>query len=171
MFYQYCTTFTLPPLKNINKHLFMMKHKVIPFFFIFESPALHKYASASFLSKSCKFLILQFLVKCCKLHSVLKILSNHICQIFFYFQVCTRNIHKNYISFSQSLNSPNLYINWANMRCPDCQNKKLNSRVFIYASNKPLCGTQHRTKLNLRMLVQANKNILYKNQMRIQNMY
>ena len=57
------------------------------------------------------------------------------------------------------------------MRCPDCQNKKLNSRVLIYASNKPLCGTQHRKKLNLRMLLQANKNILYKNQMRIQNMY
>ena len=30
---------------------------------------------------------------------------------------------------------------------------------------------QLRKKLNLRMLLQANKNILYKNQIRTQNMY
>ena len=47
------------------------------------------------------------------------------------------------------------------------------SRVFIYASNKPLCGTliiNLGTKRNLCMLLQANKNILCKYQIRIQNM-
>ena len=47
----------------------------VPLSFTIKSPALHKYVSASFLSKSSKFLILQFLVKCYKLHSVFKILS------------------------------------------------------------------------------------------------
>ena len=116
---------------------------VIPFSFTCKSPALHKYVSASSLSKSSKFLILQFLVKCCKLHSVFKILSKS--------NMWATNVHINYdFILSKSLNSPNLYINWANMWYPDYQNKKLNlcmlnsfqcSGVFIYASNKPMCGT------------------------------
>ena len=73
IFHRCSTTFTFPLLKNITKHLLIMQHMVIPFSFTFKSPALYKYASAS--SKSSKFLILQFLVKCCKLHSVFKILS------------------------------------------------------------------------------------------------
>ena len=55
------------------------------------------------------------------------------------------NVHVNYdFILSKSLNSPNLYINWAyliikikNSICA-CS---IVSRVFIYASNKPLCGT------------------------------
>ena len=45
------------------------------FLFTFNSPALHKYVSTSSPSKSSKFLIPLFLVKCSKLHSVFKILS------------------------------------------------------------------------------------------------
>ena len=46
---------------------------------------------------------------------------------FFLFQVCTTNVHINHgFILSKSLNSPNLYINWANMWYPDNQNKKLN---------------------------------------------
>ena len=77
------TIFTFRPLKNITKHLFIMWHMVIPFSFIFKSPALHKYVSASSLSESSKLLVLQFLVKCCKLNSVFKILSkSHMLNIF-----------------------------------------------------------------------------------------
>ena len=119
---------------------------VIPFSFTFKSPALHEYVSASSLSKSSKFLILQFLVKCSKLHSVFKILSkSHMLGIF---QVCTTNVHINYdFILSRILNSPYLYINWTNICYPAYQNKKLIwacsivSRVFIYALNKRLCGT------------------------------
>ena len=75
MFHQYFTTFIFPPLKDITKHLFIMSRITIPFSFTFKNPALHKYLSASSLSKSSKFLILQFLVKCCKLHSVFRIQS------------------------------------------------------------------------------------------------
>ena len=83
MFYQYCITFTFPPLKNITKDLFIMERMVIPCSFKFKSPALHEYGSASSLSESSKFLVLQFLVKCCKLHSVLKILlKSHMLNIF-----------------------------------------------------------------------------------------
>ena len=83
IFNQYCTTFTFPPLKKITKHRFIIQHMVIPFSFKFTNPALHKYTSSSSLSKSSKFLILQFLVKCCKLHSVFKILSkSHMLDIF-----------------------------------------------------------------------------------------
>ena len=48
------------------------------------------------------------------------------------------------------------------------------SRILINASNEPLCGTliiNLGKKLILCMLLQANKNILCKNQIRIQNMY
>ena len=152
---------------------------VIPYSFTFKCPALHKYASASSISKSSKFLILQFLVKYCKLHSIFKILSkSHLLDIF---QVWTTNLYINFdFIFSKCLNSPNLYINWANMWYTDYQNKTPNlcmfnsSRVFIYASKKPFCGTLRINlwkKLDLRMLQQANKNILCKNQIRIQNMY
>ena len=148
MFHRYPTTFTLFLIKKITKHLFIRQHMVIPFSFTFKSPALHKYASASSLSKSSKFLILQFLVNCFKLHSVSKIVSkSHMLDIVLDI-VCTRNVDINYdFIFSKSLNSLNIYINWANMCYPDYQNKKLNcawsivSRVFIYASNEPLCGT------------------------------
>ena len=152
---------------------------VIPYSFTFKCPALHKYASASSISKSSKFLILQFLVKYCKLHSIFKILSkSHLLDIF---QVWTTNLYINFdFIFSKCLNSPNLYINWTNMWYTDYQNKTPNlcmfnsSRVFIYASKKPFCGTLRINlwkKLDLRMLQQANKNILCKNQIRIQNMY
>ena len=73
-FFTNYTTFTFPSLKSVTKHLLIMQYMVIPFSFTFKSPALHKYTSASSLSKSSKFLIQQFLVKCCKLHSVFKIL-------------------------------------------------------------------------------------------------
>ena len=82
-FHPYSTTFTFPPLKNITKHLFIIQHMVVPFSFTFKNHALHKYASASSLSKPSKFLILQFLVKCCKLHSVFKILTKSHMQTFF----------------------------------------------------------------------------------------
>ena len=83
MFHQYSTTFTFPLLKNITKHLLIIQHMVIHSSFIYESPALHKYASALSFSKSSKFLILQFLVKCCKLHSIFKFFSkSHMLDIF-----------------------------------------------------------------------------------------
>ena len=92
---------------------------VIPFSFTFKSPALHKYASASSLSKSSKFLILRFLVKCCKLHSVFKILSkSQMLEIFLISSVSYKclSVHINYdFILSKSLNSPNLYINWASI--------------------------------------------------------
>ena len=146
---------------------------VIPFSFTFKSPALHKYVPASSLSKSSKFLILQFLVKCCKLHSVFKIpLKSH---------MCTTNVHINYdFILSKSLNNPNLYINWANMWYLDYQNKKLNLCLLISFKGFDLCikwaimwylDNQLRKRLNLGMLLQANKDILCKNQIRIQNMY
>ena len=120
---------------------------VIPLSFTFKSLILHKYASASSLSKSSKLLILQFLVKCCKLHSAFKFLSkSHMLDIFL-ISVCTTSFHMNYdFILSKSLYSPNLYINWAIMWYPDYQNKKLNLhmlncfKVFIYASNKLFCG-------------------------------
>ena len=56
---------------------------IIPFSFTFKCPALLKYVSALSLSKKSKCLILQFLVKCCKLYSVFKILSkSHMLEIF-----------------------------------------------------------------------------------------
>ena len=124
MFHQYLTTFTFPLLKSISKPLFIMQHIVIPLSFTFKSPDFHKYASASSLSKSSKFLILQFLVKCCKLHSVFKILSkSHMLKIF------------------------------------------LSSSAYYVVSDNQLWK-----KLNLCLLLQANKNIPCKNQIRIQNM-
>ena len=75
MFHQYSTTSIFPPLRSKAKHLFIIQHMVISFSFTFKSPALHKYAFASSLSELSEFLILQFLEKCCRLHSVLKIPS------------------------------------------------------------------------------------------------
>ena len=106
---------------------------VFPFSFTFKSPALHKYVSVSSLLKLSKFLILQFLVKCCKLHSVFKILSkSHMLDI---------------LSKILLLILSALYVNWANMFTLISKIKNsictysIVSRVFIYASNKPLCGT------------------------------
>ena len=180
MFYQYCTTFTFPPLKNIIKDLFIIYHIVIAFSFTFKSPGLHRYGSASSLSKSSKFLILKFLVKCCKLHSVFKILSkSHMLDIFF--QVSATNIYINYdLVLSKSLNSPNLFINWANMWYLDYQNKKLNLCMLNSFKGLHLCikytimwypDNQLSKKLNLSMPLQANEYILCKNQISIQNMY
>ena len=100
LFHQYSTTIIFRPLKNMTKHLFILYHLVIPFSFTFKSPALHKFASASSISKSYKFLFLQFLVKYCKLHSVFKIL--------------TKSHMLGFLNFilSKGLNSPNLYISW-----------------------------------------------------------
>ena len=123
MFHQYCATFTFLPLKNITKYLFIMQLMLIPFSFTFKSPALHKYASVSSLSKSSKFLILQFLVKCCNLHSVFKVLSkSHLLDIFLISSVYYKFSFEVFI-LSKSLNSPNLHISWANMWYPDYQNK------------------------------------------------
>ena len=72
MFHQYCTTFTFSTLKNITKHLFIMQHMVIPFPSHVE---VLLYTSSPSLSKSSKFLILKFFVKCCKLYLVIKIPS------------------------------------------------------------------------------------------------
>ena len=109
MCHQYCTTFTFSPLKSITKHLFIKQHMFIPFSVIFKSPALDKYASTSSLSKSSKFLILQFLVKCCKSHSVFKIPSKSHTLDILQFQVCTTSVDTNYdFILSKSLDNPNL---------------------------------------------------------------
>ena len=94
--------------------------------------------------------------------------------------MCTTNVHINYdFILSKSLNSPNLYINWANMWYPDYQNKKLNLCMLNSFKGFHLCikwpimwylDNQLRKKLNLCMLLQADKNILCKNQTRIQNL-
>ena len=157
---------------------------VIPFPFTFKSPSFHKYLSASCLSKSFKTLILQFLVKCCKLHSVFKILSkSQMLEIFLISSVSYKclSVHINYdFILSKSLNSPNLYINWAIMCYPDYQNKKLNLYMLNSFKGFHLCikwaimwypDNQLRKKLNLWMLLQVYKNILCINQIRIQNMY
>ena len=95
--------------------------------------------------------------------------------------VYTTNFHINYdFIFSKSINSPNLCINWANMWYHDYQNKKLKLCMLNSFKGFHLCmkwaimwyhDNQFMKKLNLRMLLQANKNILCKNQIRIQNMY
>ena len=155
---------------------------MIPFSFIFKSPALHKCASASSLSKSSKFLILQFLVKCCKLHLVFKILSkSHMLDIFLISSVYYKCLYKLWFHYlSKSLNSPNVYINWANMWHPDYQNKKLNLSMLNSFNYFHLCikwaivwypDNQLREKLNLCILLQAKKSIISNDQIRIQNMY
>ena len=186
---------------------------VISFSFRFKIPALHKYMPASSPSKSSRFLIPWFLIKCSKFHSVFKILSkSHMADIF-QFQACTRNVHINYdFLLQKKLNSHNLCIKWATMGYPDCQNEKtqfvhaqkfqeflsmyqMNHHVVPWLLQKTLnlgmlssCkafylwmikwaimwyrNNQLRQKLNLCiLLLQANKNILCKNQIRIQNMY
>ena len=93
---------------------------------------------------------LQFLVNCCKLLSIFKILSkSHITDIFLISSVFCKCSYKLWFFFSKILNSPNLYINWSNMWYPDYQNKNFN-----------LCR-----------LLQANENIICKDQVTIQNMY
>ena len=78
----------------------------------------------------------------------------------------------------KEFSSPNLYISWANMWCPDYQNKKRSLGILSSFKVSHLCikwaimccpDSQIRKKLNLCM--QANKNILCKEQIRIQNMY
>ena len=142
---------------------------VIPLFFTFKSPALHKYAPASSLSKSFKFLILQFLLICCKLNSVFKILSK--LHISFQFLVCTTNVYINYdFILSNSLRSPNLYTNWANMWYPDYQYQKLNLSMLNSFKDFHLSikwaimrclDNQLSKKLNFCMLLQAHEKILY----------
>ena len=113
----------------------------ILFSFTFKSPALQKSASASSISKSSKFLILHFLVECCKLHSVFQnSIKVAYVRCFLKFEVCTTNVQINYdFILSKSLNSPNLYINWANMWYPDYQNKKLNLCMLNSSKGFHLC--------------------------------
>ena len=107
MFYQDSTKFTLPPLKNVINHLLIMQYMVIPFFFTCKSPALHKYASSSSLSKSSKFLILQFLVTCCKLHSAFKILKkSHMLDIFLISSVYYKCSYKLWIDSLKEFKQP-----------------------------------------------------------------
>ena len=88
------------------------------------------------------------MVKFCKLHTVFKILSmSHTLDIFLISSVYYKCSYK----LSKSLNCPNLYINWAHMWFDlssliiKIKNSicacSIDSRVFIYVSNKPLCGT------------------------------
>ena len=142
MFHQHSTTFTFSLLKNITKHLFIMQHMVIPF------PSHLKillYTSAPSLSKSSNFLILKFLVKCCKLYSVIKIPSkSHMLDFVlissvFYKCSCKLWFHSlKVFKYSYSIKSCDTLIiklkNWT-YAC------SIVSRVFIYASNKPLYGT------------------------------
>ena len=118
----------------------------IPLSFTIKGTALHKYASASSLSKSSKFLILQFLVKCCKLHSVFKILSkSHVLDIFLISSVHYKLSYKLWfhslkvflplIYTSIELTCGTLIIKTKNSICA-CS---IVSMVFIYTSNKPLC--------------------------------
>ena len=73
-----------------------MQQMVIPFSFTFNSPAIHKYVSASARSKASKFLIPQFLVKCSKLYSVFKILSKSLMLDIFNFKCVLTIININY---------------------------------------------------------------------------
>ena len=147
MFYQYCTTFTVFPLKNITKH-----HKCSPQIFI---------CLISFKVIQ----ILNFAVSGEKLQFAFNV-QNYVkvtyVRHFFKFQVCTTNLQINYdLSYDFKI------------KTSICACSKV-SRVFIYASDKPLCATliiKHREILNLCMPLQASKNILCKNQRRIQNMY
>ena len=57
--------------------------------------------------------------------------------------MCTTNVRINYgFIFSKSLNSPNLNISWANMWCPDYQNKKPNLRMLNSFKGFHLCMKQ-----------------------------
>ena len=113
---------------------------IIHFFFAFKSPALHKYASASSLPMSSKFLILQFLVKRCKLHSVFKILSKpHMLDTFLISSVYYKSWYKLLFHSLKEFNSPNPYINRANMWYPDYQNKKLNLCILNSFKGFHLC--------------------------------
>ena len=117
---------------------------VIPFSFTFRNLALNKYASS--LSKSFKFLILQFLVKCCKLHSVLKIVSkSHMLDIFLISCVYYKFSSKLCFHFFQRVLIALIYTS-IELTCgtPIIKIKFLHalvSRIFIYASNKPFSGT------------------------------
>ena len=92
IYYSYITYITHPKLNKVIWSFFsyitylklkFTEHMVILFSFIFKSPNLHKYPSALSFSNSSKFLILQFLVKCYKLHSAFKVLlKSHMLDIF-----------------------------------------------------------------------------------------
>ena len=116
---------------------------VIPFSFTFKSPALHRYATASSLSKSSKFLILQFQVKCCKMHSVFKILpKSYMLDIFLISSVYYKCSYDFIVS--KSFNSPNQlstikYINWVKIWYHGYQNKNLN--LYMLNSFKSFCRT------------------------------
>ena len=99
----------------------------------------------------------------------------------FKFQLCTANLYINYdFILSKSLNSPNPYINWADTRYPDYEKKNLNLCMPNSFKGFHLCikwaimwypDIQRREKLNLCMLLQANKIALCKEQITIQNMH
>ena len=111
---------------------------VVPFSFTFKSPALHRYATASSLSKLSEFLILQFQVKCCKMHSVFKILpKSYMLDIFLISSVYYKCSYDFIVS--KSINSPNLYINWVKIWYPGYQNKNLN--LCMLNSFKSFCHT------------------------------
>ena len=121
---------------------------VIPFSFTFRNLALNKYASS--LSKSFKFLILQFLVKCCKLHSVLKIVSkSHMLDIFLISCVYYKFSSKLWFHFFQRVLIALIYTS-IELTCGTPIIKVKNSlcacsivsMISIYASNKPLYDTR-----------------------------
>ena len=141
---------------------------VILFSFTFKSPTVHIYVSVSCLSKSSKFLILQFLVKCCKLHSVFKILSrSYMLDIFLISSVCFKCSYKLWFYSLKEFNSPNLCNNWANMWYPEYQNEKLNVCMLDSFKGFHLCITEaimwypdNQLRKKLYMLLQANKDPL-----------
>ena len=98
---------------------------VIPFSFTFKSPALRvcliSFKVIQILNSAVSGEMLQ--VAFSFQNSVKVTYVRH----FFNFRcVLATNVHTNYdFILSKSLNSPNLYISWANMWYPDYQNKKL----------------------------------------------
>ena len=95
--------------------------------------------------------------------------------------MCITNGHVNYdFILSKCLNSPDLYINCANMWYLIIKIKNSFCACSISFKGFHLCikraimwysDNELRKKFNLWMLLQPNKNILCKNQIGIQNMY
>ena len=153
---------------------------VIPFSLTFNSPALHKYPSASSLSKSPKLLILQFLVKCYKLHSVFKVLSKlHMSDILIS-SVSYKCSYKLWFHSLKEFKQP--FYTSIELTCGTLIIKKNQLNLCMLISFKVFClcikwvilwylDNRLRKKLNLCMLLQASKNILCKNQIRMKNMY
>ena len=92
MFRQYCSTLTFSSPKRYQTLVHNVAYHLS---FTFKSPALQNYTSASSLSNSPKALILQFLVKCGKLHSVFKVLSkSHMFDTFLISRLCYKFSYK-----------------------------------------------------------------------------